>query len=156
MTSATSPDSLQQKSADEAAVQRYDRGIGTALRFWRFNLIGAIGIGVQFAVLTALVKLAHAPVAIATIIAVALAVAHNFLWHEIYTFEDRTPRGALKSVERFLRFNLTNGAISVVGNVVFTTLLVEQARMPLLAANAVSILICGTLNYMAADRLVFR
>ena len=148
-------------SADAAPPQsdwgeRVARRISTPRHFWRFNIVGAIGIGVQFVALSALVKLAHVPVSIATALAVILTVAHNFVWHERYTFADRSRRRAGEVVGRFLRFNLSNGAISLLGNVVFTTLLLECARMPLLAANATAIAACGVLNYLASDRLVFR
>ena len=57
---------------------------------------------------------------------------------------------------RFVRFNLTTGAISILGNAVFTTLLAQRTRMPLLAANGTAIALCALLNYLASDRLVFR
>jgi putative flippase GtrA len=129
-------------------------------RIWRFNLVGAMGMVVQFALLAILVKLAHLPTAVATAIAVALTVAHNFAWHEQYTFADRVRHRAARTfgsiAARFLRFNLTTGAISVLGNVAFTTLLTQRARLPLLVANAVAIALCAVLNYLASDRLVFR
>jgi putative flippase GtrA len=130
--------------------------ISTPQRIWRFNVVGAIGIAVQFAVLAALAKLAHLPTSLATAIAVTVTVAHNFAWHERYTFRDRGCSGGREIVGRFLRFNLTTGAISVLGNVVFTTLLAEHARLPLLVANGAAIAICGLLNYVASDRVVFR
>ena len=134
------------------------RGVGA--RVWRFNVVGAIGIVVQFALLWILAKLLHVPTAFATAIAVAFTVAHNFAWHEHYTFADRVRHRAARSVRaitaRFMRFNLTTGAISVLGNVVFTTLLAQRARLPLLVANALAIAICAVLNYVASDRLVFR
>lgn len=129
-----------------------------SLRIGRFYGVGALGIGVQFALLTLSAKLAHLPVSLATAIAVWLTVAHNFAWHERYTFGDRVgnQRTAASIAVRYLRFNLTNGAISLLGNVIFTTLLVQYARLPLLAANAAAIVICGLLNFLASDRLVFR
>ena len=127
-------------------------------RFWRFNLVGALGLGVQFALLTLLAKVAHSPVSVATAIAVALTIAHNFAWHERYTFRDRVAKQrALRAIAaRYVRFNLANGAISLLGNVVFTTALTQYAHLPLLVANAIAIVICGLLNYVASDRLVFR
>ena len=129
-------------------------------RWWRFNAVGAIGIGFQFAMLAVLAKLLHWPLSLATGIAVALTVAHNFIWHEHYTFHDRLRQSAARTAKqvgmRFVRFNLTTGAISVLGNVVFTTLLAQRARMPLLAANGAAIALCALLNYLASDRLVFR
>ena len=50
-----------------------------------------------------------------------LTVLHNFLWHERFTWADRTGKfhrflHAREWPARLFRFNLSNGAISMVGN----------------------------------------
>ena len=42
------------------------------------------------------------------------------------------------------------------GNLLLMRLLVEQFRVPLLAANGVAILACSLLNFAVGDRFVFR
>ena len=61
----------------------------TGRRWLKFNLVGAIGIVVQLAVLgilNGILKLDYLP---ATALAVEAAVLHNFLWHERFTWADR-------------------------------------------------------------------
>jgi len=62
----------------------------TLLRWCKFNFVGGIGIGVQFAALFLLKGVLHLNYLAATAIAVEAAVVHNFVWHEHFTWADRT------------------------------------------------------------------
>jgi hypothetical protein len=57
---------------------------------------------------------------------------------------------------RLAHFHLTNGAISLTGNLVLMRLLAGILGMDALAANIVAILICSLLNFGASEWLVFR
>lgn len=63
---------------------------GTLIRWCKFNLVGALGIVVQFAALFLLKSLLHFNYLAATALAVEAAVLHNFAWHERFTWSDRT------------------------------------------------------------------
>ena len=125
---------------------------GTGVRWLKFNFVGGIGIGVQLAVLAVLKGGLQVDYLAATALAVEAAVVHNFLWHERFTWRDR---GASDRFARFLRFNLSNGMISVVGNLVLMKVLVEVGQIHYLTANAVAIASCSILNFLVSDRLVF-
>jgi putative flippase GtrA len=60
------------------------------VRWCKFNLVGGIGIGVQFAALLLVKGVLHFNYMAATAIAVEAAVVHNFVWHEQFTWADRT------------------------------------------------------------------
>jgi putative flippase GtrA len=62
----------------------------TLLRWWKFNLVGAVGILVQFGVLFLLKSVLHFNYLAATALAVEAAVVHNFFWHERFTWSDRS------------------------------------------------------------------
>jgi len=124
-------------------------------RWLRFNLVGLLGIGVQLGVLTLLVSLARLNYLLATVMAVEAAVLHNFLWHERYTWRERI-QGAPGVAGRLLRFHLANGLISIAGNLLFMRLLAGSAGLHYLPANLLSIAMCGILNFLAGDFLVFR
>src|SRR6266568_5172087 len=93
----------------------------TGLRWLKFNFVGLIGIGVQLLALVLLRSGLHLNYLLATALAVETAVVHNFLWHERFTWRDRVAKARLA---QFIKFNLTNGAISIFGNV-FPMLLVS-------------------------------
>jgi putative flippase GtrA len=61
----------------------------TLVRWCKFNLVGAVGICVQFGVLFFLKSELHFPYLAATALAVEAAVVHNFFWHERFTWADR-------------------------------------------------------------------
>ena len=121
------------------------------VRWMRFNAVGAVGICVQLGVLAALTSVLGLNYLLATALAVESAVIHNFFWHERFTWSDRRTSA---SAGRFLKFNFTTGIFSLVGNVLFTKLLVD-AGMSYILANGSAIVLCAIINYLLNDRLVF-
>jgi putative flippase GtrA len=122
------------------------------VRWLKFNAVGAIGICVQLGILALLQTGFRVNYLIATVLAVEAAVLHNFFWHERFTWKDRASH---ETVRRLLRFNLSNGAISIVGNLVLMKLLVDAAGLHYLIANLISITVCSLANFAASDRWVF-
>ncbi len=128
----------------------------TSLHRWLiFNVVGAIGFVVQLAALTLLTAVLRWSIVPATALAVEIAVVHNFFWHERWTWGDREVSGWNSSLRRFLAFNLSNGALSIAGNVVFTLVFLNTLPVNYLAANTLAIAVCSILNYVVSDRLVF-
>lgn len=124
------------------------------LRFLRFNAVGALGIGVQLTVLWVLVDVVGVGYLPATLIAVSSAVVHNFMWHQRWTWADRSSRGR-RAIDGFLRFVLANGTVSLVGGIIVMALLVDGAGLHALLANLVAIVVCGLANFVLGDKLVF-
>lgn len=125
-------------------------------RWLKFNLVGALGIGVQLGTLALLVRVLHLHYLWATALAVEAAVLHNFVWHERFTWKGTLALGAREVAGRLLRFHLGNGAVSLAGNLVFMRLLVGTLHLPAVAANAISIAACWALNWVASEWFVFR
>jgi putative flippase GtrA len=176
----------------------------TLVRWCKFNIVGGIGIIVQFVALFLLKSVLHFNYLAATAIAVEAAVVHNFVWHEQFTWADRTktdrtkidgvqpswraepPHGsgakaqnllsrlfaALRlcatqrlrgpqatsfrpSFRRLVRFNLTNGGVSILGNLALMKVMVEQGHMNYLLANAIAITLCSLTNFLVSETWVF-
>ncbi len=129
----------------------------TLLRWCKFNLVGGIGIAVQFTALFLLKDVAHFNYLAATAIAVETAVVHNFVWHEQFTWADRTKldRADRRCLHRLLRFNLSNGAVSILGNLALMKLMFGQAHMNYLVANALAIALCSLANFLLSEIWVF-
>jgi len=121
----------------------------------KFNVVGAIGIGVQLAALAALNRVLGNYV-VATAIAVELTVLHNFVWHERFTWADRASMSWRDSLVRLLKFNFSNGAISILGNILLMRWFVGEFRLPVVIANLLAIALCGLANFVVGDRFVFR
>ena len=57
-------------------------------RWLKFSAVGGIGIGVQLAVLSVLIR-AGVHYLVATAIAVEIALLHNYVWHKHWTWAGR-------------------------------------------------------------------
>src|SRR5262249_4722898 len=126
----------------------------TGRRFTAFNLVGLLGVLVQLGCLSILRSAFHLHYIAATVLAVEFAILHNFCLHVRWTWGDRQTSGRL-ILNRLARFNVTNGAVSLIGNVLLMAWLVEHGHVPLLVSNLVSIVICSSFNFVLSDRLVF-
>ena len=127
----------------------------TGVRWLKFNAVGGIGIGVQLAVLLGLKAGLHLNYLLATALAVEAAVVHNFVWHERYTWADRSQPSWRKSLPRFMRFNLTTGAVSIAGNLALMRIMIGQVHMNYLIANGISIALCSVANFVVSEGFVF-
>jgi putative flippase GtrA len=121
-------------------------------RWLKFNAVGGMGVGVQLAVLAGLTSGGELHYLLATAVAVELAVLHNFLWHERFTWRDRPPG---KRLVRLVKFNLTTGTFSILGNLALMKWLVEGVHFEYLPANGITIAACSIANFLVSDRFVF-
>ena len=121
-----------------------------------FVTVGLAGFAVQVAALAALTARAGLGVVPATLAAVELAILHNFMWHERWTWGDRAERDPAGWWKRLALFHASNGALSLGANLAVTAVLVSWAGTPLLVANALAVGAGAVANFLAADRLVFR
>ena len=127
-----------------------------AFRWLKFNAVGAAGIVVQLAVLAALNRGMGMNYLPATACAVEIAVLHNFVWHERFTWKDRSGGGIRAMLLRLLRFHVGNGLISIAGNLLLMRFFVGTLHWRVLIANAVTIAACSLLNFAAGEWFVFR
>lgn len=125
-------------------------------RFIRFNTVGAIGIGVQLAVLALLKSGFGMHYIWATAVAVEAAVLHNFCWHVKWTWRDRTLHATPRSLlGQLWRFHIGNGVVSLLVNLVLMRLLVGSLGLNYLAANLIAVAAGGVANFLVGERLVF-
>ena len=121
-------------------------------RWLKFSAVGATGIAVQLLTLGLLLRFSDLHYLAATALAVEASVLHNFIWHRRWTWADRNESS---NRTMLLRFNLTNGALSLTGNLLLMWLLVGGAGLDARLANVVTISICALANFFLSDRFVF-
>lgn len=118
----------------------------TPLKRWiAFNSIGTLGMSIQLTVLAVLHRWMPVHYLMATVAALEVTLLHNFVWHTQYTWRDRCdghPR-----LQQLLRFHLSNGLLSLAGNLLLMRLLVGLAHVPVLWANAIAVLCCSAANF---------
>jgi putative flippase GtrA len=126
------------------------------IHFIRFNVVGVIGFALQSAALFVLTHSAHpAGYLVATAVAVELAVLNNFVWHQRWTWRDRPSATTKETLHRLAKFNITNGAVSITGNLVLMSILVGRLGLPIAGANVASVAACSICNFFLADRIAF-
>ncbi len=124
-------------------------------RWLKFNAVGGIGILIQLAALAILRSLLHLDYLLATALAVEAAVLNNFLWHERFTWADRPAARVSHSLLRLVKFNASNGVVSIAGNLLLMRILVGQLKLNYVAANLIAITVCSLVNFLLSDRVVF-
>jgi putative flippase GtrA len=122
------------------------------MRWIRFNVVGAVGFVLQIVTLSLLVRCTGLTTSVAVTVAVLIAVSHNFVWHELFTWPNQPREGRLR---RWLSFHVSTGVISVVTNVGATTLVMGLTGLPVVAANVVAVAMASIVNFLVSDRLVF-
>jgi len=126
------------------------------IHFIRFNVVGVLGFALQSG---ALFVLTHSALSMgylaATAAAVELAVLNNFVWHQRWTWKDRPSANTRETLRRLLKFNITNGAVSITGNLLLMSILVGRAGLPIAGANVASVAACSICNFFLADRIAF-
>jgi len=123
------------------------------IRWWKFNAVGIAGVVVQLTALWFLTTLWRIPYLPATAVAVEIALLHNFVWHEAWTWRGLAIEGRWR---RLRRFHLANGVLSIVSNTLFTWFFKQSFGLPLLPANLAAIGVTSLLNFALAHWWVFR
>jgi len=123
------------------------------VRWGKFNLVGAIGMVVQLGALALFNQWSAGHYLYASAAAVELTLLHNFVRHLHYTWRDR--RFDVVLLTQLLRFQLSNGLVSMLGNIALMRILVHETHTPLLSANSIAILCCSVVNFFLGNQLVF-
>jgi putative flippase GtrA len=121
-----------------------------AARFGRFSVVGALGVVVNSIALLVLYQGLHLPLMAATLTAVEVAIIHNFVLDNRWTFGQRH-----LSLRRFAGFQAGS-----LGTLVITALsvqlLVEHVHVYYLTANLIGISVGAILNYAVSAGWIWR
>jgi dolichol-phosphate mannosyltransferase len=130
--------------------------LNTIKKWLRFNTIGIMGTGLQLLLIFFLRTFFQLNYLLATLIAVQCSLIHNFFWHQRWTWKNSVTHGKRESFQRFLKFNSTTGTISMMGNLGFTSILVQAVHLPYLVCNILAIGGCNVLNFVLANNFAFQ
>ena len=127
--------------------------MSTFARWWRFNVVGALGMVVQLGTLAVLNRWAPGHDLCSSVIALEITLLHNFAWHLQFTWRERRGDAPLRT--QLVRFHLSNGLVSLLGNLVLMAVLVRAVHLPVVLANGVAILSCSALNFALGNLWAF-
>ncbi len=124
------------------------------VRWAKFNAVGALGMGVQLAVLAGFNRLFCGHYLAATV-----CRAGDHAAAQLPVASSASP-GAIAShstpgLRALWRFHVSNGLVSLCGNLLLMRLLVQGAHVPLLVANVAAILCCSVANFALGTRWAF-
>ena len=124
-------------------------------RWTKFSAVGSIGMAVHLGLLALFVKALGMHYLLATALSVETAVLHNFAWHCRWTWADRPVEGFSAVAATLLRFHLSNGLVSIAGNLFFMHLFAGGMGIDPFIASLLSIPPCALVNFLVSDRWVF-
>lgn len=133
----------------------YDKTLGRVIptRFALFGTVGALGVGVHFAVLSALLFALGEGFALAQTAAVLVAMSFNFWLNNWLTYRDKRLKGWAALLRGWLGFVATC-AVGAFANVAVATFLEGEGVFWALAALA-GILVGSVWNYALSSRFVW-
>jgi dolichol-phosphate mannosyltransferase len=122
------------------------------LQLIRFGLVGASGFVVNLAVYALFVHAVGVPYQLAAVLAWLIAVSSNFVLNRHWTFD--RPDGRVH--HQALRFFLVSLAAFALVNLVLLTLLVEQAGLAKVPAQALAVAAATPFNFLGNKLWSFR
>jgi putative flippase GtrA len=127
--------------------------MNTLLRWGKFNLVGAMGMGLQLTLLALFNHWMAGHYLYASAAAIEVTLLHNFMWHLNYTWRDR--RDGATRLRRLARFHFSNGFVSMLGTLTLMRMLVHEARLTLLVSNVIAIICCSVANFCLGNKWAF-
>ena len=126
------------------------------VRFGKFSVVGTMGTAIQLGTLALFNRWMAGHYLYATAAAIELTLVHNFIWHSLYTWRGTArDRARTARIRRLLRFHISSGLISMLGNLLLMRMLVGQAHVPVLVANVIAVLCCSIPNFFLGNSWVF-
>src|SRR5438128_4068072 len=85
-----------------------------------------------------------------------LKQSRNYLLSHVSGRASNKDATEFTTLARLLKFNLSTGAFSIIGNLSLMELLVGVAHLHYLVANMITISACSIVNFLVSDRWVFQ
>jgi putative flippase GtrA len=122
------------------------------LQLIRFGMVGGLGFAVNLAVYSLFVHVLSTPYQIAAVLAWLVAVLNNFVINRHWTFDASAGRVHFQA----LRFFVVSLAAFVLVNLVLLTLLVEEAGVAKVPAQALAVAASTPFNFLGNKLWSFR
>ena len=117
------------------------------IRFTKFCMVGGSGVAVNMGVLWLLTEIAGLYYLISSLLAISLAMINNFIWNDLWTWNDRGLSGIKAYFIRLVKFCLVSSIAGFVGNFSILWTLTHFFNINYLISNFIGILIGTLLNF---------
>ncbi len=122
----------------------------------KYSAVGVLGTGVKLGALVLCHGVCGLGCLASTALAVECSMIHNFAWHMSWTWRDRSPSTSGREIAaRLLRFQLGNGGVALLINLVSMPVLTGGAGFNYPLAGTIVSLLGAIINYALSNRWVF-
>lgn len=125
-------------------------------RFFKFGIVGGIGVLVNIGFYTLLYDLVGIYDLLAGAIAIELSILNNFILNERWTFRDRASRDWKIWVKRCLAFHLSSGLVAMLAQLLTLYILTRFLGIWDKLAYLIGIGLGALANYVICNRLIFK
>jgi putative flippase GtrA len=125
-------------------------------RFVRFGIVGGIGVAVNYGFYVLFHDLLGLYDLLALVLAIEISIINNFILNERWTFGDRSQKGTVLYLRRFLAFNLSSGAVAFSVQVLNQWIETRIFNVWDKAALLIGIILGALLNYFVSNYIIFR
>ncbi|TKJ39714.1 hypothetical protein CEE37_10570 [candidate division LCP-89 bacterium B3_LCP] len=129
---------------------------GHANRFFRFGIVGLIGVLVNLGFYTLLHDVVGIYDIIAGAIAIELSILNNFILNDRWTFRDRSTGGRKQWFKRFLAFHLSSGLVAMLAQLLMLFVLTRFMGFWDKLAYAIGIGFGALANYLICNLWIFK
>ncbi len=122
------------------------------LRFLKFSIVGGSGVLVNLGSLAFFHKIVGFPFSLSLAMAIEISIVNNFFWNNLWTWRERRRDPVY---QRFLKYNIATLTTSGIGNFL-TSVVVKGLGVHYIIAGMAGIVVAVLINFLLADRWVFR
>lgn len=137
-----------------AAVIAQSPFLGYMFRGWKYMAVAWMGMLVNTACLYLFKGVWQIRIIPASIMAIEIAIIHNFFWFRHWAWKDRRDRPSF--FKHLIIFNVAAGTVDLVGNVSVLWVLTTFAGVHYLIANLIGMIVPPFVKFWLNEKLIFR
>ncbi|HEY3295553.1 MAG TPA: GtrA family protein [bacterium] len=123
----------------------------------RFMIVAWIGMAVNTALLFLFKGVMGIPLIPASLLAIEIAILHNFIWLRYWAWSDRkTDNQRPPFWKQLIVYNLATGAVDLMANVTILWVLATLFGVHYLVANIIGMILGPFIKFWVNDKLIFK
>lgn len=122
----------------------------------KFILVGWIGMIVNSGCLYLFKGVLGFPLIPASLMAIEIAIVHNFFWHRNWTWRDRNGDENQSLLRQLLTYNLMTGSVDLVANVTVLWLLTTFLGIYYMIANIAGMIVGPFIKFWLNEKVIFK
>ncbi|MBU0518750.1 GtrA family protein [bacterium] len=125
-------------------------------RSTKFNLVAWMGMIVNSACLYLFKGILHIPIIPAGLLAIEIAIIHNFLWHRYWTWNDRNGENPKSFFKHLLIYNSMTGLVDLVANITVLWSLTTFAGVHFMISNLCGMMLGPFIKFWLNEKVIFK